>query len=67
MKTIKLTDLRKQNAERREIGLAAARRVDPEFYPGKRTYDKPRKEGKAEIIKLMQEEEIRRIKNKGGK
>lgn len=43
VKTAKLSDIRKRNAERRERGLQAARRVNPDFVPGMRTFEKPRK------------------------
>lgn len=43
VKTAKLSDIRKRNAERRERGLQAARRVNPNFVPGMRTFEKPRK------------------------
>lgn len=43
VRTVKLSDIRKRNAERRERGLQAARRVNPDFVPGMRTFEKPRK------------------------
>lgn len=43
VRTAKLSDIRKRNAERRERGLQAARRVNPDFVPGMRTFEKPRK------------------------
>ena len=43
VRTAKLSDIRKRNAERRERGLQAARGVNPDFVPGMRTFEKPRK------------------------
>ncbi len=59
MKTAKLSDIRKRNAGRREQGLRAARRVSPDFVPGMRVFDKPRKNPKKQrILEEMQEREL---------
>ncbi|MEY8560073.1 hypothetical protein AALF85_05185 [Jeotgalicoccus halotolerans] len=58
MKTVKLSDIRKRNTERRERGLQAARRVNPDFVPGMRAFDKPRKNsGKQRILEEMKKRE----------
>lgn len=58
VKTAKLSDIRKRNAERRERGLRAARRVNPDFVPGMRTFEKPRKNPeKQRILDEMRERE----------
>lgn len=58
VKTAKLSDIRKRNAERREQGLQAARRVNPDFVPGMRVFDKPRKNPeKQRILEEMRERE----------
>lgn len=60
VKTAKLTDIRERNAERREQGLRAARRVNPDFVPGMRTFDKPRENPKKQrILEEMQERELK--------
>ncbi|MCG1010720.1 hypothetical protein J4760_11890 [Salinicoccus sp. ID82-1] len=43
MKEMKLSEIRKRNRERREDAIRAARRVDPDFKPGDRHFDKPRR------------------------
>ena len=59
VKTAKLSDIRKRNAERIEEGLQAARRVNPDFVPGMRFFDKPRKNPKKQrILEEMQEREL---------
>lgn len=59
VKTAKLSDIRKRNAERRERGLQAARRVNPDFVPGMGVFDKPRKNPeKKRILEEMQEQEL---------
>ena len=58
MKTAKLSDIRKRNAERRERGLQAAKRVNPSYYPGMRAFDKPCKNPeKRRILEEMHEKE----------
>ena len=58
VKTAKLSDIRKRNAERRERGLRAARRVNPDFVPGMRTFEKPRNNPKKQrILEEMRERE----------
>lgn len=37
IRTVKLSDIRRVNAKRKGIALRAVRKVDPDFYPGKRT------------------------------
>jgi len=58
IKTAKLSDIRKRNAERRERGLQAAKRVNPNYFPGMRSFDKPRKNPeKQRILEEMRERE----------
>ncbi|MCK1977013.1 hypothetical protein LNK15_08095 [Jeotgalicoccus huakuii] len=58
VKTAKLSDIRKRNAERRERGLQAAKRVNPSYYPGMRAFDKPRNNPeKQRILEELQERE----------
>ncbi|WP_411843733.1 hypothetical protein [Salinicoccus sp. HZC-1] len=58
MKTAKLSDIRKRNAQRRPHALRAARCVNPDFVPGMRTSDRPRKNPhKQRILEEMQEKE----------
>lgn len=58
MKTAKLSDIRKKNTERRERGPQAARRVNPDFVPGMRVFDKPRKNSeKQRILEEMKKRE----------
>lgn len=58
MKTEKLSDIRKRNAQRRPQALQAARRVNPDFVPGTRYFDKPRKnEKKQQILEEMRKKE----------
>lgn len=55
VKTAKLSDIRKRNAERRERGLQAAKRVNPNYYQGMRAFDKPRNNPeKQRILEEMQ-------------
>lgn len=64
MKTVKLEDLRRRNKERQHLGIEAARRVDPDFYPGKRSYTQPRKEGKRELLDKMALKEKEMMKDR---
>lgn len=58
VKTAKLSDIRKRNAERRERGLQAARRVNLDFVPGMRIFEKPRKNPeKQRILEEMKKRE----------
>ncbi len=58
MKTAKLSDIRKKNTERRERGPQAARRVNSDFVPGMRVFDKPHKNsGKQRILEEMKKRE----------
>ncbi|MCD2138755.1 hypothetical protein [Salinicoccus halitifaciens] len=58
MKVYKYKELKKENQKRRHIALKAARKVDPDFYIGKRKFDVPRKtEGKQEILDRLDNEE----------
>ena len=58
MKTAKLSDIRERNAKRRSQAIRAARRVNPDFMPGMRTMDRPRKNPqKQHILEEMQERE----------
>ncbi|WP_031548066.1 hypothetical protein [Salinicoccus luteus] len=58
MKTIKLSDMRKTNAERREKAIRAVRRINPEFVPGMRSHDRARiNSDKQKILEEMQERE----------
>ena len=58
MKTVKLSDIRKKNAQRRDKAIQAVRKVDPDFLPGLRDFDRPRKNPhKKRILKEMQERE----------
>lgn len=58
MKVYNIRDLEKQNKERRDIAIKAARKVDPDFEIGKRKFDVPRKtEGKQEILDRLEKEE----------
>ena len=58
MKTEKLSDIQNRNADRRERGLQAAKRVNPNYFPGMRKFDKPRKNPeKQRIIEEMRERE----------
>lgn len=50
MKTIKQADMRKKNAERREQAIRAVRRVNPDFVPGVRYFDRPRKNPRKQRI-----------------
>lgn len=60
VKTANLSDIRKRNAERSEQGLQAARRVNPDFVPGMRTFDKTRENPKKQgILEEMQERELK--------
>lgn len=60
VKTAKLSDIRKRNAERRKRGLRAARRVNPDFVPGMRTFEKPRENpDKEKILKEMRNREFK--------
>lgn len=43
MKIVKLSDIEKRNLERRKQAIQAVRTVDPTFFPGKRDFDRPRK------------------------
>ncbi|AKG73437.1 hypothetical protein [Salinicoccus halodurans] len=58
MKTAKLSDIRKRNAQRRSQAMRAARRVNPNFAPGMRTFDRHRKNAhKQQILEEMQKRE----------
>lgn len=58
MKVYNIRELEKQNKERRNIAIKAARKVDPDFEIGKRKFDIPRKtEGKQEILDRLEKEE----------
>ena len=58
MKTEKLSDIRKRNVQRYSAAMRAARRVNPDFVPGMRKFDKPRKNShKQQILEEMQEKE----------
>lgn len=58
MKTAKLSDIRKRNAQRRPQAMRAARRVNPSFEPGMRTFDRPWKNThKQQMLEEMQERE----------
>lgn len=58
MKTAKLSDIRKRNAQRRPQAMRAAKRVNPDFVPGMRTFDRSRKnQHKQRILEEMQERE----------
>ncbi|MFC3418729.1 hypothetical protein ACFOLA_04465 [Salinicoccus hispanicus] len=41
MKEVKLSKIQKRNRERREDAIRAVRRVNPDFKPGDRYFDKP--------------------------
>lgn len=43
VKTMKLEDIRKHNKERRETAIRDVRKVYPDFKPGDRAFDRPRK------------------------
>jgi len=58
MKTAKLSDIRKRNAQRKPQTMRVARRVNPNFEPGMRTFDSPRKNThKQQIVEEMQKRE----------
>lgn len=58
MKILKLSDVEKKNSERRESAIRAVRSVDPEFVPGKRDFDRPRKnKHKQKILEEMEKRE----------
>lgn len=66
MKERKLEDIRKRNKERQEDALTAARRVDKDFYKGKRTnrfYGREDKE-KGRILEEKDKIEKERIKRR---
>lgn len=58
MKIAKLSDIRKRNAQRKPQAMRAARRVNPNFEPGIRTSDRPRKNThKQRMLEEMQKRE----------
>ena len=58
MKIAKLSVIRKRNDQNRSQAIRAARRVNPDFKPGVRTFDKPRKNpNKQRILEEMKEKE----------
>ncbi|MFC3419962.1 hypothetical protein ACFOLA_10775 [Salinicoccus hispanicus] len=58
MKIYNLKDLDKQNNRRKDIAIKAVKKVDPDFYRGKRKFDIPRKtEGKQKILDRLEREE----------
>ncbi|MFP3359383.1 hypothetical protein R0K17_18790 [Planococcus sp. SIMBA_143] len=58
MKIYNLKILDEQNNRRRDIAIKAVKKVDPDFYRGKRKFDIPRKTGgKQEILDRLEREE----------
>ena len=58
MKVYNLKVLDEQNNRRKEIAIRAVKKVDPDFYRGKRKFDVPRKtEDKQEILDRLEREE----------
>lgn len=58
MKTLKLSEIRKENLQRKDLAIKAVRKVNPDFVPGMRKFDKKRKDiEKEELLKKMRERE----------
>ncbi|GAB3058852.1 hypothetical protein ACFOU0_04475 [Salinicoccus sesuvii] len=58
MKTLTLSDVRKKNREKRKDAVRAIRRVSPDFMPGDRNFDRPRRNPeKQRILDEMRKKE----------